>query len=374
MSEERRTLNYVEPAYNNFLHNRASAKGIPLAGNFELTTRCNFNCKMCYVHDNAKKDELTAEQWIEIGRRATEKGMLFLLLTGGEPLLRKDFKQIYKAYSEMGLMISINTNGSLIDDEIIALFKEFPPTRINISLYGSCNDTYIKLCGLPMFDKVVENIKKLKEYNIQVKLNGSITPYNVSDIEGMYRIAEELGTPLKATSYMFPPVRVNGCQYGDAPHRFTALEAAEAQLKCQEQYLTKEEIISTYNSNEVPAADFKDGQAVTMHCRAGKTSFWMTWDGRMLPCGMLPMDGYLVIDSEFDIAWEKCREYAKQVYEPVACAACPKKTQCPSCVASCIAESGSSTIRPEYICRFTQCVDELKRKKYIETMNKEETG
>ena len=95
MTSDKQTMGSAEPAWSTYIHAKGAALGIPVAGNFELTARCNFGCKMCYVHDSDGTDELSADQWIEIGRQAVEKGMVFLLLTGGEPFLRKDFKEIY---------------------------------------------------------------------------------------------------------------------------------------------------------------------------------------------------------------------------------------------------------------------------------------
>ena len=84
----------TEPYISTYLHQKGRRLGLPIAGNFELTARCNFNCPMCYVHmteeqvkENGK--ELTAQQWLDIARAARDKGMIFVLLTGGEPLVRK---------------------------------------------------------------------------------------------------------------------------------------------------------------------------------------------------------------------------------------------------------------------------------------------
>ena len=89
----------TEPRLSSYLHARACRSGTPLAGNFELTARCNFNCKMCYVHLTAEEQqrrgrELTADEWLAIAQEARSRGMLFLLLTGGEPLIRKDFRYL----------------------------------------------------------------------------------------------------------------------------------------------------------------------------------------------------------------------------------------------------------------------------------------
>ena len=205
----------VEPVLATHLHLMGRKFGLPVSGTFELTARCNFNCPMCYVHlnqedVNARGKELTAEQWIELGRQAKEAGTMFILLTGGEPFVRKDFFQIYRALKQMGMLISINTNGSMLKGEILQNLLQDPPHRINISLYGGCNETYKNMCGLNAFDLVTENIRALKLAGVDVRINLSITPYTRQDVDKIYAFAQSLNINVKASSYMYPAIRVNG--------------------------------------------------------------------------------------------------------------------------------------------------------------------
>ena len=72
-----------EPLWGAYMHRKAAFLGIPFTGNFELTAKCNFNCRMCYVHDNTKPDALSGEDWLRIAKEARDAGMVFVLLTGG---------------------------------------------------------------------------------------------------------------------------------------------------------------------------------------------------------------------------------------------------------------------------------------------------
>ena len=101
--------------------------------------------------------------------------MLFLLLTGGEPLIRKDFRYLLTELKKMGLLVSVNSNGSLIDRDWLDFFRHEPPFRFNITLYGGSEETYERLCGRPMFGRVTENIRALRQLGIGVKLNASMT-------------------------------------------------------------------------------------------------------------------------------------------------------------------------------------------------------
>lgn len=353
-----------EPLWSNYIHRKGAALGLPIAGNFELTSNCNFNCKMCYVHEGARSESMSTQDWIDLGRDARDQGMVFLLLTGGEPFLRKDFKEIYSALLDMGLIISINTNGSLIDDEMYSFLVKHPPSRMNISLYAYNNKVYEELCGRPVCEIVKNNIIRLHNAGIQVKVNASITPYNVSEIEGIYAFGREVGVHVQATTYMYPPVRINGEKFGSSPARFEAEEAALHMLRCREQYLTPEQLSRSAAGVMPDEENCLSEESEGMRCRAGRTSFWVTWDGRMLPCGMFPDTGYSVKEMGFQRAWEKVRAFAKTVTMPKECTNCVKKGRCSVCAASCIAETGRSDQCPEYICRLTKTYDSLLAEKY----------
>ena len=154
----------MELTYDTFISRlfmKATQMGTPLSGTFELTPRCTLDCKMCYIHNKANdlaviEKEKPTEWWLDLAKKAQGAGMLLLLLTGGECMLRKDFEEIYLACKKMGLLITINTNATLIDEEKIKFFKENPPQRVNITLYGMSRETYGNLCGVPeAFDRVL---------------------------------------------------------------------------------------------------------------------------------------------------------------------------------------------------------------------------
>ena len=129
----------IEPKITSYLFSKASRLSIPLSGTFELSPVCNFSCRMCYVRKTQKEVNaserrmLTKGDWISIAEQAKEQGMLYLLLTGGEPLLWPDFWELYEELVQMGFLVSINTNGSLIDEEAVKHFQKYPPNRINIT-------------------------------------------------------------------------------------------------------------------------------------------------------------------------------------------------------------------------------------------------
>lgn len=354
--------NQTEPFLVSYLHSKGAKLKLPISGTFELTARCNFNCPMCYVHMNqneihaTQRRELTTEEWIKLAKEAKDRGMFFALLTGGEPFMRRDFFEIYSAMKSMGIMISINTNGSLLQGDIRRQLLENPPFRVNLSLYGGCAQTYRNMCGQDVFEQVTENIKALKTAGVDVRLNLSITPYNQQDLEKIFKISQELGVHVKGTGYMYPPARRNGDQSG-YENRLSPEEAAASSLKWDLLRFEREEFVQRAEKVKKLVEYETDRCAVEpdsgIECRAGSSSFWITWDGRMLPCGMMPKPEALPLEIGFDAAWNQILMKTKEIRMPAECAECEKKSVCGVCAAMCIAETGRFDRVPTYMCRMT---------------------
>lgn len=353
------------------LFSKASLARIPLSGTFELSPVCNFSCKMCYVRKTMREVQchsrpmMTAEQWIKIAEEARDQGLLYLLLTGGEPFLWHDFWSLYDRLSEMGFVLSINTNGSLIDRDAIARLKTKAPSRINITLYGASDETYERLCGVKdVFAKVDAAIDGLCEAGIPVKLNCSLTPHNAGDLEEMLRYAQSRDLIISVNTYMFPPLRRDETSVGRCD-RFTPQESVRYNLKryrlqfgedAYRQFLlnVKKGSIQPPGLDE-SCVDPLDGK---IRCRAGKASFWITWDGLMTPCGMMPEPTVEAVNRPFSEAWQALTEVSQKLQLSGVCVKCPNQSLCHSCAAMALAETGKASGIPSYLC---ESVAELRR-------------
>ena len=361
----------IEPRLTEYLHMKASRIKTPISGTFELSPLCNMDCKMCYIKMSKEKQESiarlrTKEEWIELAQKAKEKGMLFLLLTGGEPFLVKDFKELYIELHKMGFCISINSNGTMIDEDVIEWLKHYPPMRINMTLYGASNETYGRLCNNPKgFMQVTKAISLLKENNIQVKLNCSVTPYNKDDLKQMMDFAQEHDLVIQATSYMFPPLRKDKTKIGQN-NRFNAENAALYGAYISAYSNGFDRFKEYIESGQLALYDADDDCGVVegdhMRCRAGITSFWMTWEGKLLPCGMIPDRGLDPWEVGFDAAWENAKNIVSEITLPVKCAGCGKKDECKACAAMVYTETGTYDKVPQYRCEMTHCYPDACKK------------
>ena len=359
-----------EPKMTEYLHAKAAKLRIPLSGTFELTPVCNMNCRMCYVRLSREQQEAirplhTAEEWIDLGRRAKKQGLVYLLLTGGEPFIRKDIKEIVSSLHHMGFIISMNTNATLITEETVKWLKQTPPARMNITLYGASDETYERLCGNPHgFTQATHAIELLRTAGISVKINCSITPYNVNDLEAIILWAKERNLIVQASSYMFPPLRKDPTKIG-TNDRFTAEEAAYYAAKLEQFQNGDDDFLQRYNEGRLAGMhnDVEEyctdtditGEGDGMRCRAGKCSYWVTWDGRLLACGMFNEKNALnVFESDFVSAWNAAIQEAAAVRLPAKCKACALQHNCQTCAAMVYTETGNYHTAPEYRCRMIQ--------------------
>ena len=363
-----------EAPLTQYLFTKASQKKIPLSGTFELSPVCNFSCRMCYVRMTPaqvaahSRPAMTLERWLALAEQARASGMLYLLLTGGEPFLWPDFWPLYERLTEMGFVLSINTNGSLIDEATIARLRARPPTRLNITLYGAGNDTYRSLCRADgVFTRVDRAIMGLREAGLMVKLNCSLTPQNAGDLEAMVRYAEQRGLILEVNTYMFPPLRRDPSQVG-RNERFTPEEAARYHME-RYRLMYGEETYDRYLHSvlrgiadppglDESCVDPVDGK---IRCRAGKAAFWVTWDGWLTPCGMMTEPRVDLAGQPFDRAWKTLTEQSERMRLSGVCGQCPDRDLCHSCAAMAQAETGSPGGIPLYLCRMVEAMKTLAR-------------
>ncbi|WP_122638485.1 radical SAM protein [Romboutsia sp. Marseille-P6047] len=368
--------NRKEININNRLFYKASRERTPLNGTFELTPLCNLDCKMCYIKmTKSEMDNVgnlrSNNEWLEIAKQAKEEGLLYLLLTGGEVFSIPNFKDLYLELKNIGFIISINSNGTLINDSTIEWLSKSPPSRINITLYGASNETYEKLCGDSRgFDKVSKAIDMLLEIGVEIKLNCSLTPFNIHDLEEIHKFANEKKLVLQVSSYMYPPVRRDNDSIGSNLGRFTAKEAGINFVKNDILSLGVDDFKAKANrcKNGVEFFESRYGctniNGNTMACRAGKSSFWISWDGKMQCCGMMNYPAsYPFKNMNFKDAWKQIVKEVDSIRTSIKCLNCSKKFMCISCPAMAVTETGKLDGTPNYVCEMmNEVLKEMERK------------
>jgi MoaA/NifB/PqqE/SkfB family radical SAM enzyme len=182
----------------------------PLLGrlDIELTERCNNNCIHCCnnlpEHDKTAKDkELSTKELKNILVEAANLGCMTVRFTGGEPLLRKDFEELYIFSRKLGLKVMLFTNGRLITPHLAELFSKMPPKeKIEITAYGMTKKSYdsaVQCKGA--FEEAWKGINLLLENNIPFIVKSAVLPSNKKEIEQFETFASTVSWMDKAPKY-----------------------------------------------------------------------------------------------------------------------------------------------------------------------------
>lgn len=357
----------------------AAMKRVPLTGAFELLPMCNLQCKMCYVRKSLKEvNELggliETERWIELAKQARDAGMLYPLLTGGEPFLHKDFQKIFTEFQALGLQISINTNATLITESMAKWIATHRPTRMNITLYGSSEESYQNLCGDgDAYARMCRAVEWLKKYDIPIKFNTSITPQNYEELDSIMAFARKEERPIQVATYMFPPVRRNEELVGQN-ERLEASIAGLARVKAdwlqgnQEWFLGQASKFQRFVPLDKISFDkLPPGNGQEMRCRGGRCSFWIDWQGNMGNCGMHSTVKVLIEGKSFLECWNQIEKETEKIKYYSVCEMCPNYRLCHTCIAMVHNECGTCDGRPEYICKMNESAA-INYKKYAEKL------
>ena len=338
---------------------QAARQQQPINGSIELLPLCNMNCDMCYVRLSRKEMEQQghlhkAEEWIQLGREMKDAGVLFLLLTGGEPLLFPDFKKLYLELMQMGMILTINTNGTLIDEDWAHFFGQYKPRRINITLYGADDVAYETLRHYPGGDaKTIKGIQRLKNESVDVKINGSVTKQNKKDMKRIYAIGQELHIPVHMDTYMLPGLHERKKTY-EEQSRLGPVEAARADMETLKTEFHPEAFHQYVNHSIYNVQNADHSYTRQISCLAGNCSFTINWKGEMRPCVVLPKPSIRVFETGFSSAWNQLSTESKEFLLNSKCSTCSLRPICKTCVASALLETDSYDGVPDYLCQYTE--------------------
>ena len=339
-------LNFDAGKRKKWMQNRC-----PFSALLELTPVCNMSCIHCYLQEHHFENMLSYAQIIKIIDILYKKGIIFLTFTGGEIFTRKDFLDIYLYAKQKGFLVELFTNGYLIDEPAIQVFKEYPPLLVDVSLYGASELTYQKITGVSgAFEKVVGNCVALKKAGVRVSLKSPIMNETLPELENMKQLAEKIGVPFVYTFEITPTIDRN-----ESPRNYQVpLEVAlKYEFKNYYDQMRRGERNDISNYNEIMETLIaKDG---VYFCNVALNSFVIDYQGRMCPCMKLRHRGISLLDTDFDEIWEGFAVYSrKKASLDYMCSNCDAKYYCDICPAEMDFMYGDEEYRPENACKIAK--------------------
>lgn len=318
---------------------------VPLAGNFELTFHCNMNCLHCYLSatrsQRCPERELSSRQIFALVDELATEGVLFLLITGGEPLCRNDFADIYTYIKNKGILVGLFTNGTLVTRDTAKLLSELPPIAVEISLYGATRGTYESITQVPgSFDRCMKGIRLLLDEGVNLKLKTVIINQNQHELEQMKQLAKSLGVDFRYDALVIP------CLSGDTtPYNFR---------------LPPQEAVK-YEFDNAPKRAFWRGQLQSEHppieyvyvCGAALTTFNIDPYGRLGACLMARLPCYNLLAGSFHEGWYDFLYHEfrlRKAEHQSECSSCKLISICDRCPGWAFIEKKDYDAPIEYLC------------------------
>ncbi len=346
-------MTMMNSSYGEFslgLHHRIGDERAPMEVSLEVTRRCPLECQHCYnnlpMGDlGARNRELSKEEYCALLDELADMGTLWVLFTGGEIFARKDFLEIYTYAKGKGFLITLFTNGILINEKIADYLREYPPFGIEITLYGQSRETYERLTAMPgSYDRCMRGIRLLLDRGLPLKLKTVGTKVNKHEVEDMRRFAEEeLGVEFKLDSLINPRIDCSQAPLGVrlSPEEVVAMDLQWHKVANEHRKLLREELAS--------AATLPD----TMYqCGGGVHGFAVDPYGRMSICVLSHRETYDIRQGNVREGWEKflMEVRLRKRTRPTKCSNCRIRSVCSMCPANGELENGNPESPVDFLC------------------------
>jgi radical SAM protein with 4Fe4S-binding SPASM domain len=280
--------------------------------------------------------------------------MIFLLLTGGEPLLRPDFFAIYEPLTRMGLVLTLFTNGTLITAEVARRLAAAPPSRLEITIYGATPETYAAVTGVAEgFARCCAGIEALLAAHVPLLLKCTVTRQNAGEVAAMRAMAEACDVPFLASWRLLhrpdgAESEVEACRVSPDAGLDLDLQRTKGTPECPQPgaEAEREPAAGPQASTMAPPSAFR--------CQAGRSAFAVNPAGEMNACITVPRPRSRPLTAGFAAAWEDVCRYVDSVPPPAACGGCAARAACGYCPAWSWTENGSLAEPPRYLCDLAQ--------------------
>lgn len=333
------------------LYEKSFAAQIPTHGHFELTFKCALKCVFCYctcyTSPEHTRRELATDEVKRIISEAAASGCLWMTLSGGDPFIRPDFREIYDHVIASGIIPTIFASGLIMDDSWIEHLRKNPPLKIEVPFYSCHPETYEKIAGRKgTFTKAVHNIKKMRAAGLPVKLKTKIMTLNLHEVKELETfLEEEFSLELSANYFLYPRL--------DHSRDHLVYRLSPPQIQKLEKELT---VTGCESSSTQLQGD--EHNPKLFRCAAGINSFYIN------PYGELNFCTY-VRQSSFDLKAGSIIEGVRVLREDLlsrtypansSCTKCSIQGSCQNCPGHAFLETGRLDGKSDYLCSVNHAV------------------
>ncbi|MBN1814784.1 MAG: radical SAM protein [Anaerolineae bacterium] len=336
-----------EVFWDDFLGGALEAKirseRIPLVGTLEVTERCNLRCVHCYWSHEPPEPELSYIEIQRILREAADMGCFGLLLTGGEPFVRKDFLDIYTDAKKLGFWITLFTNATLITPEIADYLEEWRPRKVEVSVYGATAQTYETVTAVTgSFGRCLRGLELLAERDIPLVIKTMALRQNLHELEAMKALAARFGAAFRFDASVHPRNDHSLIPYES---RLPADQAAALDWQDEERCAEWTDLFQKfYGKVRVSNRIFR--------CGAGVNMFLVDPYGLASPCRLVRSLGVSLRETSLQEAWDRFpAQMSGTLPAGNPCTDCKIGLLCQQCAGWSELEYGNLVEPVDYLCQ-----------------------
>ncbi|MDD5528672.1 MAG: radical SAM protein [bacterium] len=312
---------------------------LPMSAFIEVSSMCNFQCIHCYNKIPSKKsktsEDLSLNEIIEILNWLKEKKCLRVTISGGEPLIRKDFLNIIKMAIDRNFAVVVFTNGYLLNKALIKHLESLGVYKLEISVLGANEKTYKEICGVTASEHIKTLLPILSKTNMRIRIKTPVLAMNYRQIPAMEKLCASYG--LRYT-YDITQMR-KGLYRNMNQNVFCSLSQIDWLInKVGRESLQQEEDIRGPNS---------------ANCYSGAYSFAIDAKGNVFPCATLRYGSQNIRNKSIDEIWgsdEIRMHHNIKVDDLKTCNICSIKNYCKMCPGAALLANGNLYTPDEYQC------------------------
>ena len=331
----------------------------PLYGTIELTNACSYDCIHCFERDDRGKDVWTLDEVKKIIDEIVEEEGFALALSGGEPLLHPDFKDIYIYAKEKGLIVSVFSNLNYIDDKLLNLFKEYPVSSISTSCYGFSDETYEAVTKRKNSRKqFFENVNRLIEEEIPVDVKYFVLKENIHEALIAKEYFNNRQVPF-VFSYLLRAM--DSGNIDNLSHQITPKQAIQLELRDENKVeYWKNRYYSSDNSYDERIKAWNQKRKYL--CPIGVKGYYISANKNFYLCSSERLHGYNLKEGSFKYAWNIFRKQVikEKPLKHLKCLDCELFKLCTSCIGDNYFINNDEYKPVTYLCELAEL-----RKKYI---------
>jgi AdoMet-dependent heme synthase len=306
------------------LNQKALRLGVPLSVHVDLTYRCNERCEHCYL-DHDDHGEMTTEEIRSLFRQLADAGVFFLTLSGGEPLIRRDWYAIIQYARALRFNVKLKTNAVLVREKQARQLRELGVEQVQVSVYSDRAEVHDAITKVPgSLRRTLEGIRLLRSQGLRVNVGNVLMRGNHTDSEGVRELAQELGA-----HYLLDPT-ITPMMDGNTSVLRHRVDAAELSS-----FFHNPNLVGDVEGFCAPPPPVDENILEGLPCSAGHTSCYISPYGDLYPCVQFPLPCGNIRREPFLAIWRDSPQLTEvrsiRAKDLTTCSSCKHLGACTRC-------------------------------------------